>query len=139
MKRLVLWVLVGSAAGGLARFFVGGLFSRGAGVFPWGTLLVNITGCFLIGGLHSWAGGRLSPEARGLLMAGFCGAYTTFSTFVLEISELMQRGRFRAAVGYVGASLLLGLLFFAWGTRLAQHIRFPSFLSFRSPPNGTAL
>src|ERR1035437_8153936 len=109
----------GSLAGGFARYFMAGGVYRGLGTsFPYGTFLVNITGCFLIGLFDCLATERfvLDPAARLLLMTGFCGAFTTFSTLILETSNLMKGGDFvRASLNAFG-SLAVGLIVFRLGT-----------------------
>src|ERR1700693_2480640 len=90
----------GSLAGGFARYFMAGAVHRALGTsFPYGTFLVNISGCFLIGLFDCLATERfaLNPTARLLLMTGFCGAFTTFSTLILETSNLMKDGDFSRA------------------------------------------
>ena len=108
----------GSLFGGFARYFMAGAVYRALGTsFPYGTFLVNITGCFLIGLFDCLATERfvLDPTARLLLMTGFCGAFTTFSTLILETSNLMKSGDFaRAALNAVG-SVIVGLIVFRLG------------------------
>ena len=109
-----LWVLLGSALGGMARYAVSGAVARRIGeTFPWGTLLVNISGGFVIGiaAAEIAAGGALPGDltVRQLVMVGLCGGYTTFSAFSLETLELLQRGRPLAAAAYVALSLAFGL------------------------------
>lgn len=108
------WIAVGSALGGMARHGCGALALRylGAG-FPWGTLIVNIVGSFVIGILATFTvpGGRLplDPLARMFLMTGFCGGFTTFSAFSLQTVELLQAGAVPLALAYIGLSVLLCL------------------------------
>ncbi|HEU5040262.1 MAG TPA: fluoride efflux transporter CrcB [Gemmatimonadales bacterium] len=109
----MLWyIAVGSALGGVSRYLVGGVVQRvtGAG-FPSGTLVVNITGSFLLGlflryGLET---PTLTPELRAFLTVGFCGGYTTFSTFSYETVALLEDGQWGRALLYVSASLLVSL------------------------------
>lgn len=87
---MIRWAAVaaGSAVGGLARFWMSeALLHRFGKTFPWGTLAVNLLGCLLIGVLAARAE-RLSEETRLLLATGFCGGFTTFSTFTLETAGL---------------------------------------------------
>ena len=109
----------GSLAGGFARYFMAGAVQSALGSsFPYVTFLVNISGCFLIGIFDVLAAERfvLDPTARLLLMTGFCGAFTTFSTLILETSNLMKGGDFlRASANAVG-SLIVGLIVFRLGT-----------------------
>jgi len=111
----VLWVALGSALGGVARFLASVLVAERLGdSFPWGTLLVNLTGSFLIGLLASLAlpDGRplLGPSARLLLMTGVLGGYTTFSALSLQTLQLLQAGQPARAGLYVAASVALCLL-----------------------------
>ena len=109
----MLWyIAVGSAIGGVSRYLVGGLVQRlTAGTFPAGTLLVNVTGSFLLGFLLRYGveTPTLSPEMRGLLTVGLCGGYTTFSTFSYETVALLEDGQWSRAATYVGLSLVLAL------------------------------
>ncbi len=110
----MLWyIAVGSAVGGVSRYLVGGLVQRlTAGTFPAGTLLINITGSFLLGLIlrYSIETPSLTPELRGLLTVGFCGGYTTFSTFSYETVALMEDGEWTRAMLYVAFSVALSLL-----------------------------
>lgn len=111
----ILWVALGSAMGGVARFLASVLLAERLGQsFPWGTLLVNVTGSFLIGLLAAAAlpDGRpwLGPSARLLLLTGVLGGYTTFSAFSLQALELLQAGQPAHAGLYVAASVVLCLL-----------------------------
>lgn len=116
-------LLVGTLAGGVARYLLAGTVYRvlGAG-FPYGTLAVNLSGCLLIGILDAMAEDRflLGPQARLLLMAGFCGAFTTFSTLILETDHLLRDGDWARAALNAGGSLLLGLLLFRLGLLAAR-------------------
>jgi CrcB protein len=109
----MLWyIAIGSALGGVSRYLVGGVVQRATGAgFPTGTLLVNVTGSFLLGlflryGLET---PTLTPEMRAFLTIGFCGGYTTFSTFSYEAVALLEDGQWSRAAFYMGASLLLSL------------------------------
>jgi CrcB protein len=106
-----LWIAIGSALGGVARFWASGLVARSIGeVFPWGTLVVNATGSFLIGFVAILTGpdGRLlvAPDARAFVMIGFCGGYTTFSSFSLQTLLLVRDGDFLRA----GANVVLSVV-----------------------------
>ena len=102
----VLLVALGGALGAVARFLVGtGIARRFGAAWPWGTLFINLTGCFLIAVLTA----RLTnPTLRYLLPVGFVGAYTTFSTFEYETLRLFQVGQPGGALAYVLASNVLG-------------------------------
>ena len=112
--RLYLAVALGSALGGLARWWLAGLLQQApAAGFPWGMLWVNTSGSLLIGFYAAMIapGGRWAAGLRQRLvfMTGFCGGYTSFSIFSLEAILLMQAGRIALAAAYVGGSLLLWL------------------------------
>jgi CrcB protein len=119
-----LLVLLGGSIGGFARLVVAGIVTRRAGVaFPWGTLAVNVSGCFAVGALagasHA-AGGILATEAaRDFLVVGVCGGYTTVSSFSLQTSTLSRQGRHRAATLNVVLSTVLSVLAVAIAYRLA--------------------
>lgn len=117
------WLLVaaGSAAGGLCRWLLAGALQR-PGV-PAGTLAVNVLGSLLVGWLAARVGdgqGGSAAPARLLLVTGFCGGFTTFSAFTLETLRLAQDGRGARALGYVAASLALGLAAVAAGWMLGR-------------------
>lgn len=99
---LYLWVGLGSLLGGLSRWLVSeaALLHLGA-AFPWGTLAVNLVGSFLIGYV-AWLP---QPRLRLFLTAGFCGGFTTFSIFSLEMLAFLQQGAFAAAGLYLGLSV----------------------------------
>jgi fluoride exporter len=109
----MLWyIAVGSAIGGVSRFLVGGLMQRAtAGTFPLGTLIVNLTGSFLLGAILRYAVDTptLTPELRAFLTIGFCGGYTTFSTFSYETAAMLEDGEWTRAGMYVALSLFLSL------------------------------
>jgi fluoride exporter len=91
------WVAIGSALGGMARYwcsgFVAGLFGEW---FPWGTLIVNVTGSFVIGVFAALSAAEgpflIRPEIRIFVMVGICGGYTTFSSFSLQTFSLWREG-----------------------------------------------
>ena len=120
---------IGLAAGGIlgtfARYFLSGTIHRIFGVtFPWGTLVVNLVGCFTIGFLAVLAEEKflLGPNARIFLMIGFCGAFTTFSTFILETSNLTKDGETLYAFLNIVLSVVLGFLVFRLGVIIARWI-----------------
>lgn len=120
----VLYVAIGSAIGGVARFLLGGALQRSNSSFPFGTLTVNVLGAFAIGLVARYAldSPDFSPELRVFITTGLCGGFTTFSAFSLETVELMERGHAPAAITYVAASLTLGLLATAAGITLAKNL-----------------
>ena len=107
------WIALaaGSLLGGFSRYLLAGVVYQATGTdFPYGTLVINLTGCFLIGLFNSLAEVKflLPPNARILLMTGFCGAYTTFSTFILETSNLVKDGEAGRALANVLLSVGIG-------------------------------
>ena len=112
---IYVWVMLGSALGGGARYFFSGLVANHFGeTFPWGTLIVNVTGCFIIGFFATLTGpdGRVfvRTEARQFVMTGICGGYTTFSSFSLQTLNLVRDGEMAWASANIGMSFLLCLL-----------------------------
>jgi fluoride exporter len=104
---------IGGFAGAVTRRAVDLWVSdRNNGAFPLGTLVINLTGSFLLGVLFAWAIDRdvLPREIRGPLMIGFLGAYTTFSTWMLESWRLVEDGAWQLALLNLGGSVLLGLI-----------------------------
>jgi CrcB protein len=110
----VFWaVALGAALGGLARFYLGNAIQTRAGIdFPAGTLVINVTGSFLIGLFMRYAlqSAAIGPELRIFLTTGFCGGYTTFSTFSYDTIALLTDGEYGRASLYVGTSVALALV-----------------------------
>jgi fluoride exporter len=109
------WIGLGSAIGGMARYWCYGAMVRLMGAaFPWGTLTVNLVGCTFIGFFATIASpdGRLlvAPATRQFVMVGICGGFTTFSTFGLETLNLARDGEWAKAAANVLASVLLCLV-----------------------------
>jgi CrcB protein len=120
--RLALIAIFG-AAGTLARYGLQGVVqTRAASTFPYGTLLVNLTGCFLLGLIGQFTLNRMviSPDWRVAIAVGFFGGYTTFSSFGWESAKMLEEGEWAWATAYVGASVLAGLLLTIAGIRLAN-------------------
>ena len=121
MFRDFLIVGIGSFLGGGLRFVVSRLLPLAEG-FPLGTFAVNIVGCFLIGLLYGlkWDGGWMSPSTRLLLTTGFCGGFTTFSSFINECDTLVKGGNLLMPVIYLLASLVVGFIALQLGNWLSQ-------------------
>jgi CrcB protein len=118
-------IAIGGAGGAVTRFAVDGWVSaRFGGDFPWGTLLINVSGSFVLGLLFALTieRGVLSPELRAPLMIGFLGAYTTFSTWMLESWRLVEGGALLAAMLNVGGSLLLGMAAVICGLVIGRNV-----------------
>ncbi|EHJ47129.1 Camphor resistance CrcB protein [Solidesulfovibrio carbinoliphilus subsp. oakridgensis] len=109
-EKIGLIALAGSA-GTLARYWLSGLvydvFGRD---FPWGTAVVNILGCFLFGLVFELGEDRmlLRTEARAVILTGFMGAFTTFSTFIFESAGFLEDGRYLPALANVAFQTVLG-------------------------------
>ena len=112
--QAALLVGIGGVVGALARYYAGLAIAQRVGTaFPVGTLVINVTGCFMIGLIGTLAAERatlVSPEVRLAAGVGFCGAYTTFSAFGLETVALVRTGALAEAALYVGLSNALGVL-----------------------------
>jgi CrcB protein len=113
MLRNIALVGLGGMLGSIARYLVTVFFSsRMPTGFPYGTLTVNVVGCFLIGLVLGASGrfGVLAPQLRLLLATGFCGGFTTFSSLMYEVVELVEASQYALLALYVVGSTLLGLL-----------------------------
>jgi CrcB protein len=120
--RLTLIAVFG-AVGTLARYGLQGLVQvRAASTFPYGTLLVNLTGCFLLGLIGQFTLNRIviPPEWRVAIAVGFFGGYTTFSSFGWETAKMLEDGEWMRASAYIGASVIAGILLSVAGIRLAN-------------------
>jgi len=106
-------VAIGGAIGSVARLLLGAAIQQRVGAgFPWGTLVINVTGSMLLGFLLRFALGApsITPAVRALLTTGFCGGYTTFSTFSADAAALIEDGAYGRAATYVVASVILSLV-----------------------------
>ena len=106
-----IWVAVGGAIGTLGRYWLSGVVARAVGeTFPWGTIIVNISGSFVIGFFATLTGpdGRIfaPSDVRQFVMIGLCGGYTTFSSFSLQTLNLMNDGEWL----YAGANIVLSVV-----------------------------
>jgi len=118
-----IWIAIGSALGGIARYWCSGVAARLIGeTFPWGTFIVNVVGSFIIGFFSTLTGpdGRVyvSTTARQFVMVGFCGGYTTFSSFSLQTLNLMNDGEWARAGANIGLPVL-GCMVAVWDAHLA--------------------
>ena len=113
-----IWIAIGSALGGMLRFWLGSEVTRlyGSG-FPWGTWTVNLLGSFVIGLASNWS--HHTP-IRFFLMIGLCGGFTTFSSFSLETLTLLRNGAWQKAVAYIFLSVLACLLMTLSGAWLGR-------------------
>jgi CrcB protein len=120
--RILLIALFG-AIGTLARYGLQGfVHARTGGTFPYGTLLINLTGCFFLGLAGQFTLNRMviSPDWRMAIAVGFFGGYTTFSSFGWETAKMLEEGAWVPASAYVGASVVAGLFLSVAGIRLAN-------------------
>lgn len=109
---ILLSVALGGAIGSLLRYGVASAIQSPASTgFPWGILIVNVTGGFAMGVIVELAALKLqiSPELRAFLTVGILGGYTTFSTFSLDSVMLIQRGAYASAAGYIAGSTVLSI------------------------------
>lgn len=120
-----LLIATGGALGSIARYWVGSIVGGRMGTrFPYGTLVINITACIIIGFSLTYFSKRaeLSPAWRYLIPVGFVGAYSTFSTYEWETLSTMRSGAFAMAALYAIGSLVLGLAAVWFGSALAEAI-----------------
>jgi CrcB protein len=123
--RLIAAVAIGGALGSVARYLLGAFIQdRVATALPVGTLVINVVGSVLLGffvqvGLESAA---FSPEIRFFLTTGFCGGFTTFSTFSYETLKLVEDGEYGTASLYVTSSVVLSLVGCAIGMAAARRL-----------------
>jgi len=120
--RLLLIAVFG-ALGTLARYGLQGLVQVKMGsTFPYGTLAINLTGCFFLGLIGQFTLNRMviSPELRMAIAVGFFGGYTTFSSFGWETAKMLEAGEWLWATTYVASSVVLGLFLSVAGIRLAS-------------------
>ena len=122
MQKYLL-IAAGGALGSLARYWVGSAIgSRMGSRFPYGTFVINLTACIIIGFSLTYLGRRveLSPAWRYLIPIGFVGAYSTFSTYEWETLSSLRSGAFALAALYAVGSLILGLAATWLGVILAE-------------------
>jgi CrcB protein len=112
MLELYLMVAAGGFVGAPSRYLLDrAVNQRVESDLPWGTFLVNVSGSFVLGLLTGLSlGNHISPVAKALLGTGFCGAYTTFSTFTYETVRLIEVGQYLEAALNAGVSVVVGLV-----------------------------
>ena len=110
----LVWVFLGGGLGAVCRYGVALLLPTGPlrrGFFPWATFTANLAACIVLGlGLVLLSRGQLGRPAQLFLLTGFCGGFSTFSTYAVETLELAQGGHWAMALTYVTVSLLTGVL-----------------------------
>jgi len=118
-------IAIGAAVGGVSRYYLSAAVQHRMGSsFPWGTLVINVTGSLVLGFLMRYAISTpsVSVEMRALLTTGFCGGYTTFSTYSYETAALIEDGQLGRAGTYALASVLLALAGTFGGFALAREV-----------------
>jgi|SRR6516225_4004951 CrcB protein len=123
-NQIVLLAVAG-AIGTLTRYWLGELVQRlcGSG-FPWGTLVINVTGCLLFGLIWTMAEDRLviSPQARVVALTGFMGAFTTFSTFAFETAQMLADAEWLRALGNLALQNVVGIAAVVLGFALGRFV-----------------
>jgi len=115
-NSIYLYIAAGGAFGAVTRYLISTwIYNKSEQVFPYGTFVVNLTGCFLLGLFYTLSLEKsvINAQFRTMITVGFIGAYTTFSTFSLETINLIKEGSMGTALLYVGSSVILGL-FSVW-------------------------
>jgi CrcB protein len=122
--QTILWISLGAIAGANLRYFVGQTIGRVSPGFPFGTLAINVTGSFIIGFFLVLTAERViaDPRWRYLIAIGFCGGYTTFSSYAYETFMMLEQGRWMASVSNILLSNLLCLLAVLGGAALARSV-----------------
>jgi len=123
MLTKILYLSIGGAAGTLSRYYLSGIVQRMVGSsFPLGTMAVNLLGCLLFGSVWGFFESRLLPgsELRLLMLTGFMGAFTTFSTYMFETAELVKYSQIAMALANVVGQSVLGLTFVLAGIALGR-------------------
>lgn len=118
-----LWIALGAVAGASARYFLGGYVAKIVpSSFPYGTLMINISGSFLLGFFLIWTSERVlvDPRWRLLVAIGFCGSFTTFSSYAFETFGLFEQGQWMLIGANIIASNLLCLISVLGGAALAR-------------------
>ncbi len=121
----LLWVGLGGAAGAMLRAWLSLVMTHPGQFLPWSTLLANVAGSLLLGvvfAVETHTRGFLHPHARDLLAIGFCGGFTTFSTFSLQTLILLREGKPEAALANVVLNLILTLCAAAAGYALTRGV-----------------
>lgn len=121
----ILWLALAGGLGTLCRYGLTGMVQRLTGsMFPWGTISVNMIGSFLFGLL--WAAFEqrvtVAPEARLLILTGFMGAFTTFSTFMFESGQLLRDGEYWMVFANIGLQNIVGIVLLLLGLMLGRMI-----------------
>lgn len=122
MRHLLFFGLA-SACGGLARYGLSTLVGHALpGLFPWGIFITNVLGCFLFGAIWALAAlfHILDDATRSILLTGFMGAFTTFSTFIFDSQNLLHQGEWLALTANVAGQVVLGFLAMLLGIKVSS-------------------
>ncbi len=122
MTKIILLFCAGGL-GSLSRYLLSGVFQRAINIsFPIGTYLVNIIGCFMFGLIWAYAQDRLSlsPEFRVIILTGFMGAFTTFSTFIFESAALLDSAQWPYFLLNVVGQIITGVILLKFGLTLGR-------------------
>lgn len=123
MIRELILIFLGGGMGSVCRYGVGAYMLKSVVVrFPLATLMANVLGCLLIGLLMGYLSNRSASLWSLLLVTGFCGGFTTFSTFSNETFQYFRQGLYTLAIGYMALSLFLGLLMVSLGFIVTKNI-----------------
>ena len=123
---MIFGIALGGALGTVARYWLGGLAQRYSAFFPYGTLTINVTGSLALGFLVRYLlATPAGPELRAALTIGFCGGFTTFSTFSYEAAALIESGSTGRALLYMAASVVLSLTATFVGFAIARAVLAP--------------
>ena len=124
MLRRILLLAMAGASGTLARYWLSGFVQRSSLTFPWGTLAVNGSGCFLFGLVWTLAEERMliSGETRIILLAGFMGAFTTFSTYMFETRQMLAASEWLLGAANFAVENLTGFVLLILGAVLGRLI-----------------
>ena len=119
----LIWIALAGAVGTLARYGLGGFVQNQTGkIFPWGTVVVNLLGCLAFGIVWASLEERrpISDETRTIILVGFMGAFTTFSTFIFETKGLLGDGEWLPAIGYFTLHNVGGLIALVAGLAIGR-------------------
>lgn len=125
MWKTLFYVAIGSVIGGVSRFLLQQFIQRRVeSVFPYGTLVVNLVGCFVIGIIIGLAdkGNLMSPQARIFWATGICGGFTTFSSFISENYNMLRGGELLSTFIYLSVSIVAGLMAAGLGILLVKNL-----------------
>ena len=125
MWKTLFYVAIGSIIGGVSRFLLQQFIQRRVeSVFPYGTLVVNLVGCFVIGIIIGLAdkGNLMSPQARIFWATGICGGFTTFSSFISENYNMLRGGELLSTFIYLSVSIVVGLMAAGLGILLVKNL-----------------